>query len=212
MIAKWSSFTVLTFPVFESPYASTREMREGSVSVSMTDRRLDCRSRRSGQRGCGEPPKRVFDALAALRARGQRVEAAGDELRRVVGRHDPLILQVVLVERDDGRHVTGSGANVAAETEKLVDRLASRAIGDIENGVSTLEVTLRNLLLWRATLDVPQQQVHLLGADLHLLPVDLHAHGAVILGREVRMNEPLDETRLSRCEHAHHAHLLLDHR
>src|SRR5262245_16643306 len=113
MIAKWSSFTDLTFPACESPYVSTRAMRAGSVSVSMTDRRLDCRSR-SGQRRRGEPAKGVFHALAALRARGQRVEATVDQLPPVVCRDDPLSLQVVLVQRDDGRDVTRGGANVVA--------------------------------------------------------------------------------------------------
>src|SRR6476620_9048050 len=78
----------------------------------------------------GDPAERILDTLACLRARRQRVKATSDELRRVGSGEDPLVLQVSLVERNDGWDVAGRGARELTEVEQLFDRLASGSIGD----------------------------------------------------------------------------------
>src|SRR5215213_2118089 len=125
------------------------------------------------------------------------MEATADELRRIGRAHQPLLLQVGLVERDDGRYVAGRGSRMLAQVEELLECLAPRPIGDVKHRMRAAEITRGDVLLVSVSLDVPQQQVHRRVADLHGLAIDLHADSAVILGGEERVYVTLHEARLT---------------
>src|SRR5688500_17798025 len=122
-----------------------------------------------------------------------------------------FVRQGRLVERKGAGNLTDLAGDDVPDLERLVERLTTGAIDDVDEAVRAAHITRVYVMVAVASLEVPQQQRDRVAPYVHLLPIDLHSDRRKVSRRKDRVHIALDEARLSRREHSDHADFFLKH-
>src|SRR5688572_5747757 len=123
----------------------------------------------------------------------------------------PLVDEVALVERERRGDCPHVRRHRVANVEGLVERLATRAVDDVDQAVRAADVTRVDVARAVAPLEVPHHQRDSFATHHDFLLVNLDADRRQVTRREDRMHETLDEAAFPRRKDTDHADLFLHH-